>query len=90
MPFQSLEDAVRIKDRLEALSAGGAAAAVGGEPRPSVVIVGAGYSGVELASVIAEKVAGAIDVKVRVQPALLVLLLVHCCPVVVGRWLLGC
>lgn len=68
MTFQSLDDAVRIKRRLDDLAAGdsrSAAAADEGSRPPTVVIVGAGYSGVELASVVAERMGSRAEVKVR-------------------------
>ncbi len=61
-PFVSLEDAVYVKERLAALEAAAAAGGVrggGGDGgalrRPAVVVVGAGYAGVELCSVIGER-----------------------------------
>jgi hypothetical protein len=49
---------VQIKAKLDELAAGSSSS------RGSVVIVGAGYSGVELASVVAERVKGAADVRI--------------------------
>ncbi|GBF88253.1 NADH dehydrogenase [Raphidocelis subcapitata] len=69
-PFVTLDDATHVDARLSALEA---AAAAGGVERrdgaglraPRAVVVGAGYAGVELASVIGERVKGR-GVEVRV------------------------
>lgn len=58
-PFVTLEDAEYVAHKLSELES---RAAVGG-PEGTVVIVGAGYAGVELAAVVAERVKG----KVRVM-----------------------
>ncbi|KIZ01897.1 NADH dehydrogenase [Monoraphidium neglectum] len=63
-PFATLEDATFVGERLAELETAAAAGGVGGAaggaaPRsPVVAVVGAGYAGVELASVIGERVQG--------------------------------
>ncbi|MEM0914660.1 MAG: FAD-dependent oxidoreductase [Planctomycetota bacterium] len=51
MPFGTLEDARAVRARLEALEARTA----GGGAKPTVVVVGGGYAGVELAVTVAER-----------------------------------
>lgn len=54
--FATLEDVRRVDAALEHLSA---VTADPSAPRPVVSVVGAGYSGVELAATVAERMAGA-------------------------------
>ncbi len=59
--FTDLEDAVKIKEKLEAFEARASASV---QTPPVVVIVGAGCAGVEVASVIAERMKGGAAVRV--------------------------
>jgi NADH:ubiquinone reductase (non-electrogenic) len=56
LKFTTLADAQALNSRLGAIEAAGSATA--GPGRPVVMVVGAGYAGVELAAVIAERLGG--------------------------------
>jgi len=59
LPFSSFEDAVEVDARLTELEARVAASGRAG-PGDGVVVVGAGYAGVELAATVAERLAGSL------------------------------